>query len=222
MIKRGLLIVFCVIGASSLLIAQNSNSSAPARTRSTNANQSPTPARATDTNKPATTTTKPATPKPKAALAPSATANSDVVASFNKLLDGVRHANVKEVTSVYWNSPRLSLFNNNGTVTKGWEQLRKNRESSYPDVKDVKLDVHDVSVTMLGRDAAVVTCLWNQSQSYKGEPESASGRMTLIFKYVGKDWKVIHLHTSPEAPNAATVMPSEQAPTPKASPTPSP
>ena len=102
---------------------------------------------------------------------------------------------------VYWNSPRLILFNNNGTVTKGWEQMRKNRESSYPDIKDVKLDVRDVSVTMLGRDGAVVTCLWTQSQTYKGIPETATGRMTLVFKRVGTEWKAIHLHTSPDKPD---------------------
>jgi ketosteroid isomerase-like protein len=129
---------------------------------------------------------------------------------------------VNEVTSVYWNSPRLALFNNNGTVTKGWDQLRKNRESSYPDVKDVKLEVHDVAVTMLGRDGAVVTCLWNQSQNYKGSPESASGRMTLVFKRVGRDWKVIHLHTSPDKEDTSRVMPSEQTPAAKPLPSPSP
>ncbi len=115
----------------------------------------------------------------------------------------------------------LVLFNNNGTVTKGWEQMRKNRESSYPDLKDVKLDVHDLSVTMLGRDGAVVSCLWTQSQAYKGTPETASGRMTLVFKRVGNDWKAIHLHTSPDKQDPSRIMPSEQAtPTPSPSPTP--
>ena len=75
-----------------------------------------------------------------------------MLAAFNSLLDGIRHADVDEVMGVYWNNPRLNLFNYNGTVTKGWEQVRKNRESSYPEIKDVKLDVRDVSVTMLGRD----------------------------------------------------------------------
>ena len=76
-----------------------------------------------------------------------------MLAAFNGLLDGIRHANVDEVMGVYWNSPRLNLFNYNGTVTKGWEQVRKNRESSYPEIKDVKLEVRDVSVTMLGEMA---------------------------------------------------------------------
>jgi ketosteroid isomerase-like protein len=90
--------------------------------------------------------------------------------------------------------------------------MRKNRESSYADVQDVKLDVRDVSITMLGRDGAMVSCLWTQSQTYKGTPETATGRMTLVFKRVGKDWKAIHLHTSPDKPEPARVLPSEQVP----------
>ena len=151
-----------------------------------------------------------------------------MLAAFNKLLDGIRHADVKAVTSVYWNSPRLNLFNYNGTVTKGWEQMRTNRESSYPEIKNVKLDVRDVSVTMLGRDGALVTCVWTQSQDYKGTPETASGRMTLVFRKIGTAWKAIHLHSSPDQPNPASIPPSEQVPpsqqrpTPTPSPTPSP
>lgn len=149
------------------------------------------------------------------------TGSDAVLATFNKLIEGIRKADVKAVTSVYWNSPQLNLFNYNGSVTKGWEQMRKNRESSYPEIKDVKLDVKDVNVTMLGPNAALVTCVWTQSQNYKGSPETASGRMTLVFKKVGPAWKAIHLHSSPNQPNPAVIPPSEQV-QPAASPTPSP
>jgi len=219
-------LVCCLVPGAPMVMAQNTNSSSTsASPRRENANKgAPRPAtQATDTVKPSTTKPAPRTTAPKPVVTTTTPSLSGgVLAAFNKLLDGIRHSDVKAVTSVYWNSPRLALFNNNGTVTKGWDQLRKNRESSYPDVKDVKLDVRDLSVTMLGRDAAVVTCLWNQSQKYKGTPESAAGRMTLVFKRVGPDWKVIHLHTSPEAPSPSTVMPSEQTPVPKPSPTASP
>jgi len=123
------------------------------------------------------------------------------------------------VTGIYWNSPQLILFNNNGTVTKGWEQMRRNRESSYPNMTDVVLDVRDVHVTMLGRDAALVTCLWTQSQNFRGAQETASGRMTIVFRHVGNAWKAIHLHTSPDAPDPSRVLPSEQTPAaPKTTP----
>ena len=199
-----------------IVCAQNSNSSTTTTERPrTNTNR--TKPVATETQAPAKTTPKP-TPKPT----PQDTAGSDgVLAAFNALLEGIRHASVNEVTSVYWNNPRLSLFNYNGSVTKGWEQVRKNRESSYPEIKDVKLDVRDVSVTMLGPAGAVVTCQWTQSQTYKGVPETAAGRMTLVFKRIGTAWKAIHLHSSPETPNPASIPPSEQQrPSPSPSPTP--
>jgi ketosteroid isomerase-like protein len=149
-----------------------------------------------------------------------------VLAAFNALLDGIRRADVDAVTGIYWNSPQLILFNNNGTVTKGWEQMRENRASSYPEMKDVKLEVRDVRVQMLGRDGAIVTCLWTQSQTFRGTPESATGRMTLAFRRVGGAWKAIHLHTSPDRPDPSRLLPSEQTerqtPTPTPAPTPRP
>jgi ketosteroid isomerase-like protein len=66
---------------------------------------------------------------------------------------------------------------------------------------------------MLSPTAAYVTCKWKQSQEYDGKLENASGRMTLVFKKIGKDWKVVHLHTSPDAPPPTRpVMPSERQP----------
>lgn len=164
--------------------------------------------------------------------APAATPQSDpqaVLAAFDKLLAGIEHANVNEVMSVYWNNPQLALFNYNGTVTKGWDQVRKNRESSYPQIKDVKLEVRDKAVYMMGRDGALVTCLWTQSQTYKGTPETVTGRMTLVFKRFAQGWKAIHLHSSPDNPDPSRVPASEQqepdaapspSPSPKASPSP--
>jgi ketosteroid isomerase-like protein len=145
-----------------------------------------------------------------------------VLAAFESLLEGIRHADVDAVTAAYWNSPQLILFNNNGTVTRGWQQLKENRANSYPNLKDVKLEVRDLRVQMLGREGALLTCLWTQSQVYKGAPETASGRMTIIFRRVGNDWKAIHLHTSPDAPEPSRLPASEQAspqtPKPKTTP----
>lgn len=208
---KGISLLFAFALTCGVVCAQNSNSQTTTTERPrTNTNRVERPAAA-----------KQEPPKKPATTAPDTAGSDGVLAAFNTLLDGIRHASVKEVTSVYWNNPRLNLFNYNGSVTKGWEQVRKNRESSYPEIKDVKLDVSDVSVTMLGPSGAVVTCQWKQSQSYKGVPETAAGRMTLVFKRIGTAWKAIHLHSSPDSPNPASIPPSEQQrPSPSPSPTP--
>ena len=196
------IIIFIVLTCG-VVAGQNTNSPSTERPRSTSSS--------TNRSKPPATSQKPPAETPAGA--------DGVLAAFNALLDGIRHANVNEVMNVYLNSSQLNLFNYNGTVTKGWQQVKKNRESSYPEIKDVKLEVRDVSVTMLGRDGAIVTCLWTQSQNYKGTPESVSGRMTLAFKRVGTAWKAIHLHSSSDNPNPA-VIPASEKPSPSPSPTP--
>ncbi|MBC7909276.1 MAG: nuclear transport factor 2 family protein [Pyrinomonadaceae bacterium] len=209
MIKKLTFVVLLTLALASLAEAQTTNTPSPAtRKRTVNATPNPQPSTAQDEatkqtgNKQAAKKKDPASP--------------NVLEVFEALLDGIRAADVKVVTGIYWNSPQLVLFNNNGTVTKGWEQMRKNRDSSYPDMKDVVLEVRDVRVQMLGREGALITCQWTQSQNFRGAEETASGRMTLAFKLVGKAWKAIHLHTSPDAPDPSRVMPSEQTtPAPK-------
>jgi hypothetical protein len=223
MLKR-LFVITALICATALSgLAQNSNSSTTRpRTSAPAAGAAKTPAQGVEEAgaQQAAPTPTPRTPA-RGAAKKTEPSSKDVLATFNSLLDGIRNANVAVVTGVYWNSPQLVLFNNNGTVTKGWEQMRKNRESSYPNMKDVKLVERDVRVQMLGRDGAVVTCLWTQSQTYRDVAETATGRMTIVFRRIGTTWKAVHLHTSPDAPDPSRLLPSEQT-TPAATPRPTP
>ena len=221
MLKRSSFIITLVCALAAVSFAQNTNSSTTRPRTSTPATTKKPPTQSVEEAGTAQTepTPTPRTTGRRAAGTKTEPSAKDVLATFHALLDGIRNANVNVVTGVYWNSPQLVLFNNNGTVTKGWEQMRKNRESSYPNMKDVKLDVRDERVQMLGRDGAVVSCLWTQSQTYKDTPETATGRMTIVFRRIGTAWKAVHLHTSPDAPDPSRVLPSEQTtPTPKSTP----
>jgi ketosteroid isomerase-like protein len=171
----------------------------------------PTPSPSPSPSPKAETQTDTAKGTTQVATAPKDPVAKEVLAVFDKLINGIRNADVEAVSSVYWNSPQLLLFNYNGTMTRTWEQMKKNRESSYPEIKDVVLDAREVRVQMLGRDGAVVSCFWKQSQTFRGNAETSSGRMTLVFRRVGKEWKAIHLHTSPDNPDKSRVPASEQS-----------
>ena len=133
--------------------------------------------------------------------------------AFDRLIDGIKTADAPKVMSVYENSPRILFFNNNGSVTQGWDAMKKLREESYAKTKNVDLEITGLRIEMLGPSAAYATCKWKQSQEYDGKLESSSGRMTLVFKKIGTDWKVVHLHTSPDNPPAnRPVAPSERLP----------
>jgi len=120
--------------------------------------------------------------------------------AFDRLVEGIKQVDAEKVMSAYEKSDRTLFFNNNGSVTLGWETMKDNRESSYPKTKDVTLDVTGLRIEMLGRNAAYVSCKWKQSQIFDGKLENASGRMTIVFRLIGKDWKAVHLHTSPDNP----------------------
>ena len=131
--------------------------------------------------------------------------------AFDRLVEGIKQVDAGKVMSVYQNSDKILFFNNNGSATIGWENMKKNRESLYPKIKNVSLDITGLRIEMLGQDAAYLTCKWKQSQEFDGKLESASGRMTLVFKLIGKDWKIVHIHTSPDNPDATRpVLPSER------------
>ncbi len=158
---------------------------------------------------------KPAsTPKPTVSKALLQTdASKPVREVFDRLVDGIKTADAEKVMSVYDKNDRILFFNNNGTVTMGWETMKSNREASYAKTKNVSLEVTGVRVELLSPTAAYITCKWKQTQEYEGKLESASGRMTLVLKKIGKDWKIVHLHSSPDSPQATRpVFPSERTP----------
>ncbi|MEZ5423764.1 MAG: nuclear transport factor 2 family protein [Pyrinomonadaceae bacterium] len=149
----------------------------------------------------------------KASGAKKADPTAPVKAAFESLMDGIREVDAAKVLAAYEKSDRILIFNNNGTATIGWENIKSNTESSYPKIKNVTLDITGLRVEMLSKTSAYVTCKWKQTQEYDGKPESASGRMTLIYRLIGKDWKIVHRHTSPDnPPETRPVFPSEREP----------
>ena len=134
-----------------------------------------------------------------------------VHAAFDRLVEGITQVDVDKVMSVYEKSDRLLIFNNNGSATGGWENVKNNVTESYAKLDNVTLEITGLRIEMIGTTGAYVTCKWKQSQENEGKPETASGRMTLVFKLIGKDWKVVHRHTSPDNPGPSRpVFPSER------------
>lgn len=132
--------------------------------------------------------------------------------AFERLIEGIRQVDGEKVMASYEKNDRLLIFNNNGSATLGWDNVKANVDASYPKIKNVTLDITGLRVEMLSKTAAYVSCKWKQSQEFEGNLETSAGRMTLIYKLVGKEWKVSHRHTSPELPAAnRPVLPSERS-----------
>jgi ketosteroid isomerase-like protein len=136
----------------------------------------------------------------KAAAAAKPDPSKGVREAFDRLVEGIKQVDAKKLMSVYENSDRTLFFNNNGSVTMGWTQMKENRDSSFAKTKNVTLETTGVRVELLSPTSAYVSFKWKQQQEYDGKLETASGRTTLIFKKIGKEWKAVHLHTSPDNP----------------------
>jgi ketosteroid isomerase-like protein len=121
-----------------------------------------------------------------------------VRAIFDRLIEGIKQADAAKVMSVYENSARTLFFNNNGSATIGWENMKAVRENLYSKTTNVTIETTGLRIEMLSATSAYVSCKWIQKQEYEEKVENASGRMTLVFKLIGKDWKIVHAHTSPD------------------------
>lgn len=137
--------------------------------------------------------------------------SKDVRAAFDRLVEGIEQSDADKVMSVYENTDRTLFFNYNGTATIGWQNMFNNRKATYARTTNTNLDVTGVRVEILSPTSAYVSCKWKQTQEFDGNLENSTGRMTLVFKKIGKDWKVVHLHTSPDlAPKDIVIPPSEK------------
>ncbi len=131
--------------------------------------------------------------------------------AFERLTEGIRQVDAEKMMRVYDNNERTLFFNTNGSVTMGWTQMKKNRDESFAKIKNVTLETTGVRVELLSPTSAYVSFKWKQTQEADGKLESASGRTTLVFKKIGKDWKAVHLHSSPDnAPVNRPVFDSER------------
>ncbi len=228
MLSKSFIGIALMFTLAAVAVAQNTNSSTTVPQPATRKQTTTTTTTTTTTPAPQTsTTTEPAAAKTRTRRATNparaaASANEqEVRATFDALLRAVEKQDVEAVMNFYWNSPQLLIFNNNGTTTRGWTQMRANLATLYPQLRDVKIEAQDVRVQLFGADAAGLICRWSQSQEFKGTPETSSGRMTVLFRRMGGAWKIAHRHTSPEAPDPSRLPPSEQAP-PETSRTPPP
>lgn len=134
-----------------------------------------------------------------------------VNAAFDRLVEGIKQVDLDKVMAAYEKSDRLLIFNNNGSATIGWGNVKSVNEKIYARLSNVSLEITGLRVEILSANAAYVSCKWKQTQENDGKLENASGRMTLVYKLIGKEWKIVHRHTSPDNPDASRpLFPSER------------
>ncbi|MBP7474951.1 MAG: hypothetical protein KA810_06795, partial [Pyrinomonadaceae bacterium] len=108
----------------------------------------------------------------KAAVGKPADASTGVRDAFDRLVDGIRQVDADKVLAAYDKSERLLIFNNNGTATLGYDNVKANVDATYARIKNVTLEITGLRVEMLGKTNAYVSCKWIQGQEFDGKLET--------------------------------------------------
>lgn len=95
----------------------------------------------------------------------------------------------------YDRSPYLT-FSSGGKVTRGWQATLDGYRKRYPTREAMgHLTFSDLEITELGNQAALVLGRWRLDRD-----EPIGGAFTLVFTKKGSRWRIVHDHTSRDAP----------------------
>ena len=99
--------------------------------------------------------------------------------------------NIEGFMATYWKSDGFTFQSGNKRL-KGWHQLLAMYKKNYAGENMGKLDFTDIEIKPLAPDAVYVLGRWKVTT----KDSSKEGLFTLIFRRFGKDWKIIHDHSS--------------------------
>lgn len=99
--------------------------------------------------------------------------------------------NIEGFMAAYWKSDELTFQSGNKRL-KGWHQLLAMYKKNYAGENMGKLDFSDIEIRPLAPDEVYVLGRWKVTT----KDSSKEGLFTLIFRRFGKDWKIIHDHSS--------------------------
>ncbi len=98
----------------------------------------------------------------------------------------------------YWKSPGL-VFQSSGEKTVGWDGMRDRYRKRYQgEGKEMgTLAFNDLEIEALGPESAFARGRWELALS---GGKTAGGRFTVILRKKPEGWKIVHDHTSADAP----------------------
>lgn len=110
---------------------------------------------------------------------------------MDRQVNAWNEGNIDGFMAGYWKSDEFT-FQGGKKRLKGWETLRAMYKKNYAGEKMGKLEFTDIEMKPLGKSYVLVTAQWRVTS----KEEVKEGLFTLIFQRFGKDWKIIHDHSS--------------------------
>jgi uncharacterized protein (TIGR02246 family) len=86
-----------------------------------------------------------------------------------------------------------TVFVSGDSLTRGWQTVLDRYKKGYDTREKMgTLEFSDLEIKVLGKDVAVAHGRWQLTRA----ADKPHGRFTLIFRRAGKNWRIIHDHTS--------------------------
>ena len=147
-------------------------------------------------------------PPKKAAATTAANPNDPVAAVLVRNAQGFETGDLKMLDTLWAHDDGVTVFES-GYANYGWADYRDHHlKPEIDEMKNVKYTLSDIKTRVSG-NTAWATFKYALSADLKERHVDANGLGTAVLEKRGKDWKIVHWHTS------APRRPAAQQPAPK-------
>jgi uncharacterized protein (TIGR02246 family) len=115
----------------------------------------------------------------------------EIRATMDRQVQAWNNGNIEGFMAGYWKSDSFTFQSGNKRLI-GWDNLMAMYKKNYAGEKMGKLKFTDIQIKTLANDVYLILGRWQVTT----KDSQKEGLFTLIFKRIGKDWKIIHDHSS--------------------------
>ena len=157
-----------------------------------------------------------------AAQQPSAAnVRTEIQQAVRAYVDAINKADAATLVEMYSREAGVTSVGD-GQITRGWDAIRSTADSIAGAEGKYKVATGSIDVTPLGSGYALALTSTILTVKSGDQEVQLRGAMTLVFKKIGAEWKIIHDHTSTVTPTSASggaAAPAAPAPAPRPPPT---
>src|SRR5437773_3136085 len=147
-----------------------------------------------------------------------ASVRTEVQQVVRAYVDAFNKADAAALTEMYSREAGVTSVGD-GQITRGWDAIRSTADSIAGAEGKYKVATGSIDIVPLGRGYSLALTSTILTVKSGDQEVQLRGAMTLVFKKIGGEWKIIHDHTSTVTPAAATSGGGAAAPAPRPAPT---
>ncbi len=147
-----------------------------------------------------------------------ATVRTEVQQAVRAYVDAINKADAATLVEMYSREAGVTSVGD-GQITRGWDAIRSTADSIAGAEGKYKVATGSIDVTPLGPGHALALTSTILTVKSGDQEVQLRGAMTLVFKKIGTEWKIIHDHTSTVTPTSASAGGGAAAPAPRPAPT---